>query len=376
MKGEALMADKTHQASDPALGTYASFDSRICARIIDGAVLAAVASVWWGLCYVAALWGPLPPVLLVVLTYLGLPVYVAYYAVMTARSGQTFGKRYMGIQVQTAEGLPPGPGVSLWRALVETICAYLIRFLVGLVDYLWYYCRRDRRTLHDLAAGTSVRVVGPYPSAAVMVVLLSLLVTMLAKVSLFVTVTCPQTLENMSPVIAKGDYYQISRLAYRQRSLSLGDVVQFKAPLGFTAGFPVGRVVGVAGDYLTLRNGVVERATVHTAGQLAPNEVLVPVGSVAVLGDNRATPEAGGYPRRSFPPSLPAPPSPAPPPLLVPPAVYPPSSGKPVPVPPPPPPPMPRSSASSSPIVVVPLSDIEGQVIAVTRPLWRLHLVR
>jgi uncharacterized RDD family membrane protein YckC len=349
-----MKAEETFEVPEVALGSYANFSSRFVARVIDAALLGLVSAAIWGVYYVLALLDALPDRLLMAGGYLAFPVYVAYFATMTARSGQTFGKRFIGVQVQAADGNPPSIGASVWRTVVD-LFFYMTaaRYVFGFIDYLWLYLRKDRRTLHDLAAGTTVRVVRPSPNWPVTAFLLATLLTILAQVpAKLVTYDCHENLENMSPAIARGDWWSASRLAYRAHAPGTGDVVAFWAPRVVRSGYAVGRIVGVGGDYVTLRNGVVGRVSGQPKAQAAPDGVFVPADSVAVLGDNRATPEAGGYPRPPTPPAshgtdwpVRAPQTTAP-------------------------------TASASPIVVVPVAAIKGKVAGVTWPLWRMHVVR
>lgn len=66
------------------------------------------------------------------LRFLAIPAYVAYFALLTARSGQTVGKRLMGIQVQDASGeIPPLPR-CVWRAAVDVCNPYRVVALIAL----------------------------------------------------------------------------------------------------------------------------------------------------------------------------------------------------------------------------------------------------
>jgi signal peptidase I len=342
-------------------GRYADFADRAFARIVDLAVLSVLGLPLWGVYYLIALYGEAPAAVLLAWRFFGIPLYVAYFAIMTARSGQTFGKRIIGIQVQGEDGRPPRAAASLWRTIIDTVFMSLLMFVVGFVDYLWLYWRKDRRTLHDLAVGTCVRIVRPWPNSISLILLVAILVTMALTPRDWLVGSGSQDLDNMSPVIRKGERWEANRLAYRRHSPKLGDVVVFDAPLMVARGRQVGRIVGLPGDELIFRDGQVARLLARPQGDEDARWVTVPAGYVAILGDNRATPEAGGYPRGPaawMPPPLP------PPPLSMP--------AGPVPAPGPQ-----RPAGPTSPIVVVEADAISGKVIGIASPsLWRIRTVR
>ncbi|MHB8997308.1 MAG: signal peptidase I [Armatimonadota bacterium] len=348
------MAEEIVETPESTSKTYAGFSDRACARIIDLGVLSAFGLPLWGVYYLIALYGEAPSAVLA-WRFLGFPLYVAYFAIMTARSGQTFGKRIMGIRVQGQDARPPRPSASLWRAIIDLIFMQLLNFIVGFLDYLWLYRRKDRRTLHDLAIGTSVRIIRPWPSNVGLILLAALLLMTLTPRDWLVQ-SGSQDLDNMSPTIRKGEWWEANRLAYRRHSPKLGDIVAFKPPIMLAGGRPVGRIVGLPGDQLIFRNGQLTRLPARPQGDEDARWLVVPPGYVALLGDNRATPEAGGYPRG---PAAWMPP----PPLRVP-------AGR-VPAPGPQ-----RPAKPMSPIVLVEADDISGKVIGVTSPLWRMRVVR
>jgi signal peptidase I len=335
------MAEETVKASEVESDRYGDFSDRAVARIIDLAVLTVLGLPLWGIYYLIALYGNPSAEVLLACQFLGFPVYVAYFAIMTARSGQTLGKRAMGLQVQGKDGRPPSAAASLWRAIIDLIFMRLLMLAVGFIDYLWLYSRKDRRTLHDLAVGTTVKLVRPSPNNTGLILLAALLVMQLSPQHWLMSAGSPG-LDNMSPTIRKGEWWAANRLAYRHQSPGLGDVVVFHGS-GLADDRPVGRIVGIPGDELIFRNGQVVRVPAGPQGDEDAGWVSVPAGSVAVLGDNRATPEAAGYQRRTG--------------ALMPPWPQ-------------------RPAKPASPIVLVNSGDIKGKVIGVTYPLWRIRVVR
>lgn len=78
--------------------------------------------------------------------------FVAYFALFTWRDGATPGKRLAGLRVEGAEGGRAGLAQLALREAVKLLSLGLL----GL-PFLALLLRRDRRGLHDLAAGTRVR---------------------------------------------------------------------------------------------------------------------------------------------------------------------------------------------------------------------------
>ena len=112
-------------------------------------------------------WLVLAPLLLVVLpnartttvvtAVLAWAVVVGYEAWFTTVSGQTIGKRALGIRVVLVGGTePPGLGASVVRAALPVLMGVVTFGVAWIVPYLWVIWDRDRRGLHDRAAGTEV----------------------------------------------------------------------------------------------------------------------------------------------------------------------------------------------------------------------------
>lgn len=98
---------------------------------------------------------------------------------------------------------------------------------------------------------------------------------------------------SMEPSFHDGDYVIVNRLAYRFGELQHGDVVVFPYPLNMEEDF-IKRVIALPGDRLSIQEGSVylngsqieeEYLDVTQRGDMA--EIVVPMGNVFVLGDNR-----------------------------------------------------------------------------------------
>lgn len=93
----------------------------------------------------------------VVVFALGWAVVVGYETWLTAATGQTVGKRAVGIRVIDVEsGAPPGRNASLLRAALPPILGILVPAFGWVVPYIWAVWGRDRRGLHDRLARTRV----------------------------------------------------------------------------------------------------------------------------------------------------------------------------------------------------------------------------
>jgi uncharacterized RDD family membrane protein YckC len=85
-------------------------------------------------------------------------VVLGVQAMLVTQTGQTVGKKLVRTRIITADGGAPGfvRGVLLRTWLMSALGFIpVIGSVVGLVDALFVF-RADRRTLHDLVAGTSV----------------------------------------------------------------------------------------------------------------------------------------------------------------------------------------------------------------------------
>jgi uncharacterized RDD family membrane protein YckC len=242
---------------------------------------------------------------------------VLYAVVATSRTGQTPGKACVGIRVETLAGGIPAAGTVLIRYLAFGLFALLSELYLGLADGAFLALRRDKRSLHDLLAGTVVRRVAPRRTGVVVVVgLLALAlchspvgVAALSERFLYDTVDTPawrpggQKAPEALPLMP-GDVPVINRLAYRLHPPRLGDLALCASNLLIEGAanepdvpdvFSFVHVIGVPGDTLSVHDGhvnstnlfldedilVAESVTWPSGG----GEVTVPQGMVAVLED-------------------------------------------------------------------------------------------
>lgn len=93
----------------------------------------------------------------VVVFALGWAIVIGYETWLTAVSGQTVGKRAVGIRVvDLATGAPPGRNASLVRASLPPLSGIILPAFGWLLPYLWAVWDRDRRGLHDRLSRTRV----------------------------------------------------------------------------------------------------------------------------------------------------------------------------------------------------------------------------
>lgn len=146
----------------PSLDTHlAGRGARLGAAIIDG-VIAGIVSV--PLMFVTGVWGKamngaIGIVDMIIIQILGIVVYLLIHGKLLASSGQTVGKKLVGVKIvdhQTG-GLLPLKKLVTHRLLpiwAVTIIPVVGNILV-LVDALFIF-KSDRRCIHDLIAGTKV----------------------------------------------------------------------------------------------------------------------------------------------------------------------------------------------------------------------------
>jgi uncharacterized RDD family membrane protein YckC len=127
----------TTAAASPDSGHKAGFWRRVGALGIDYVVLSAATAL--------VLLLPAP------FSALGGLVPLAYFTILTARTGQTLGKRMLGLRVVTNAGQVPGYGRALGRFFAYGVSAlpFGVGFLMPLVS-------DDKQTLHDMICGTRV----------------------------------------------------------------------------------------------------------------------------------------------------------------------------------------------------------------------------
>lgn len=89
---------------------------------------------------------------------LGIALFFAIQYYPLKQSGQTWGKKIVGVRIVDLSGAQPGIGVLLGRRYLFSNGISLVPFLGGvlsLVNVLFIF-RADKRCLHDLVAGTQV----------------------------------------------------------------------------------------------------------------------------------------------------------------------------------------------------------------------------
>lgn len=92
-------------------------------------------------------------VLQLVMVGFGLVAGILYYGIQIARSGQTFGKRILGIKVVSPDGSDVRPSQAWIRAVVQQAFGFLS--CLGIIDYLTAFSA-ERTCIHDMAAKTRV----------------------------------------------------------------------------------------------------------------------------------------------------------------------------------------------------------------------------
>ena len=137
------------------------FRQRLSAAVIDWSILAIILAVFFaGVAQVAIFSKSSPwlePVAFILgLCVLGFPAF--YFWVLTWFSGQTIGKRIVGIIVLDDSGHTLGLGRSFLREVVLKWGASLFGLVVPIVyiGFLWIARDRDKKGWHDIIAGASV----------------------------------------------------------------------------------------------------------------------------------------------------------------------------------------------------------------------------
>lgn len=88
-----------------------------------------------------------------VMMLFGVVAGVLYYGIQIARSGQTFGKRIIGLKVVSPDGSDVRPSQAWIRAIVQQAFGFLS--CLGIIDYLTAF-GAERTCIHDMAAKTRV----------------------------------------------------------------------------------------------------------------------------------------------------------------------------------------------------------------------------
>jgi uncharacterized RDD family membrane protein YckC len=153
--------DEQLASSKPSmLGKYAGFVTRMIAFIIDSLILSviaffALASIEWlvNAFQINQLLGLLdfsPQVRAIVGTVIYLALVVTYNMGLWLLTGQTIGKRIMGVRILRTSG----ERINFWNALRRQI-GYVISGILFL-GYIWILFDNRRQGFHDKMAGTIV----------------------------------------------------------------------------------------------------------------------------------------------------------------------------------------------------------------------------
>jgi uncharacterized RDD family membrane protein YckC len=89
---------------------------------------------------------------------LGFALFIVLQSYFLKKQGQTIGKKIVGIRIVDRDGNLPGLGRLLYRRYLPVFSYNALPFVGGvlaLIDCLLVF-RRDRRSLHDMLAGTRV----------------------------------------------------------------------------------------------------------------------------------------------------------------------------------------------------------------------------
>lgn len=149
-----MTAPTAWQAPDPEAGPapgveFAGFGARLVAYIIDSLIILVVIIV---LAIVAGLAVFVLPLLSIVPILAILIVPLIYFPYYWQKSGQTPGKKMMGIKVvRDTDG-----GPLTWGTAVIRLVGYWVSGLVFYLGYIWVFIDKRKRGWHDLIASTVV----------------------------------------------------------------------------------------------------------------------------------------------------------------------------------------------------------------------------
>jgi uncharacterized RDD family membrane protein YckC len=92
-------------------------------------------------------------------TLVGVLLGIAYYTYFEGSTGQTLGKKALGIRVISLEG---GGSIGYGRAFIRYI-GRIVSGIVLLLGYLWMLWDKEKQTWHDKFAGSVVVPESAYP---------------------------------------------------------------------------------------------------------------------------------------------------------------------------------------------------------------------
>ena len=131
----------------------------------------------------------------------------------------------------------------------------------------------------------------------------TLVFAVLTAILMFQTVTMQES--SMEPTIEVGDRFFMNQLIYKFTSPKRGDMIVFRTNASDDAALHIRRVIGLPGETVRIRNGVIyidgeiydeaaDYPEIINAG-LAENGVNLKSGEYFVLGDNRNNSEDSRY---------------------------------------------------------------------------------
>lgn len=164
---------------------------------------------------------------------LAIMISLFYFTIMTAKSGQTLGKRLAGISVQTKDGERIGIGRSFAREFTSSVFTGLTEFVIGYANWIVLGATKQKTALHDLISGTRVRTVSRpnaflVPAAMLAWVVPFILVFEVVRPFLLQAFYIPS--ESMAPTMPKDAHFIANKLTYKFGPVKRGDVVVFNAP--------------------------------------------------------------------------------------------------------------------------------------------------
>jgi uncharacterized RDD family membrane protein YckC len=146
-------------APEPAVG-LASRGLRLTAAIVDGvlALLVSLPLVLYTGYVEKAMAGTVDYTTGYAIQLFGIVMFAAMHGYLLIKHGQTIGKRWVGTRiVNVADGRVPRLGALVARYATMQLMGLvpIVGGLLSTINVLFIF-RRDRRCLHDLAAGTMV----------------------------------------------------------------------------------------------------------------------------------------------------------------------------------------------------------------------------
>jgi uncharacterized RDD family membrane protein YckC/signal peptidase I len=205
-------------------------------------------------------------------------VYVGVALVWLRRDGQSPGKKLHGLVIRGTDGAPVSLTRIVWlRNVLPVLCGRIP--IVGewffALDHAFAIRRADRRTLHDMMAGTQVLTTTPrMPAGRARLVLGAVAVLVACVLSL--AAACMRVHQylgpSMEPALLSGDRV-VGFIPLPGAMVERGDVIVFRSPLD--GELSIKRVLGMPGDLIEAL------PEAHLA-----SDVHVPAGHVFVIGDN------------------------------------------------------------------------------------------